>query len=216
MIEPGTYLLYDARCRRCSLLVEDLHDILAGVIRLADLRDPDTRRFIDSARPAWRFEPMLVSLDGQARVRLSTGLGLRIRVFRLLGIRRSLRAVSVVRKYRVPAIGKGPLGVRPHPAASPEEIATVAGDSTIRLQPDVSVEMTGDEERLRLRFLDREITLPGAAARDVESILSRGHAPFSVDEVHGQLDIAGRIALVQLLLRERALVAVQTARPQAA
>ena len=216
MIEPGVYLLYDGRCHRCSELVADLEDVLADVVRLADLRDPEYRRLLDAIRPTWRFEPTLFLHDGQGRTAAFTGFGLRLRVLRLLGLRRGVRTARIARRYRVPAIGTGPLGVRPHPAPSPEEIAAVVDRSTVRLQPDVPVAMTTEQGEVRLRFLDREITMPDAAARDVEAILSRGHTPFSVGEVDGQLDAASRVTLVQMLLRERVLVAVQTGEPQVA
>jgi hypothetical protein len=206
MIAPGTYLLYDVRCPRCSKLAEKLEEAFQGKLRLADLRDRKTRRILDSARPAWRFEPTLVTVDAEGQVRVATGLRLRLDVIRVLGVRRSIRSLLIAREFRVPAIGIGPLGVRPHPATSPEEIEAVDVDTRVRVQPDVRVEISSQEGKLRLSYRDREIVLPGHVAGEVEFILQQQTSPFSVAEITGQLDPPSRIDLIKMLLLERMLV----------
>ncbi len=213
MMTPGKYLLYDGRCERCTLLADELENAFAGIIHLADLRDRESRRLLDTMRPAWRFEPTLVLLDDHNGGQAYTGLSLRIRLIRMLGLKRSLRSLLIARKYRVPAIGVGPLGVRPHPVAGADEIEALDAHSPVRLQPDVPLGFTQQDGQLTLRFLDRELTLPGHAAADVKWIAGRGLSPFTVDEPHGLLDLPGRLVLLRLLLSERALVTIQTSRP---
>jgi hypothetical protein len=206
-------LLYDAKCQRCSMLAAELEAAFGGAATLADLRDPAVRRMLDHCRPGWRFEPTLLVTTRTDGIRAVTGTELRLRLAQALGLRKSIKALRVARKYRVPVIGAGPLGVRPHPAATPEEIETIDADTIVRMQPDVQVDTAVEGGTLVLRFLDRQIQLPEHIRGEVHFILEHGKAPFQVADIPGSLDPPGRIVLAKLLLRERVLVPVAAVRP---
>ncbi|MCP2343175.1 hypothetical protein [Actinomadura rupiterrae] len=207
MISPGTYLLHDGRCRRCVVLADELETVFSGAVGLADLRDQEYRRLLDRVRPGWRFEPTLVTVR-TANTRAVVGLRLRLRLIRVLGIRRSVQAARVARRHRVPAIGFGALGVRPHPAATPEEISAVGARTMVRLQPNVDVKLRLQKESVVVCILERDISLPGHVQSEVDFILQTKGATFAVKDIQGRLDMKGRIVLTQLLLRERVLVTV--------
>jgi hypothetical protein len=47
-----------------------------GRLGVRSLRDPKVQALLDRARPGWRWEPMLVEIEGE-RVRVLAGLSLR-------------------------------------------------------------------------------------------------------------------------------------------
>ena len=68
------------------------------------LRDPEVQARLDRARPGWRWEPMLVEIEGE-RVRIFAGLSLRARLVQILGPVRALRVAQAVARMGGPVLG---------------------------------------------------------------------------------------------------------------
>jgi len=64
------------------------------------LRDPDVRSVLDEVKPGWRWEPMLLEVDGDRR-RVYAGVGMRARLVRVLGPRRALRLARIVQQAAI-------------------------------------------------------------------------------------------------------------------
>jgi len=77
-------------------------------------------------------------------------------------------------------------------------------ESTVAPRPDLIYLMREEDEKLVLLFGATEISLP-AFTRDAVMFALEG-APFVVRDLPGQLDDAGKVVLVQRLLREGLLV----------
>jgi hypothetical protein len=59
------------------------------------------RELLDTARPGWTWEPMLVEVRGE-RVRVYTGLKMRSRLVTGLGPRRAVRVAQLVEQALAP------------------------------------------------------------------------------------------------------------------
>jgi hypothetical protein len=70
------YLLFDGGCSVCAALAREVETLSGGRLRVRSLRDPEVQALLDRARPGWRWEPMLVEIEGE-RVRVLAGLSLR-------------------------------------------------------------------------------------------------------------------------------------------
>ena len=68
------------------------------------LRDPEVQARLDRARPGWRWEPMLLEIEGE-RVRVFTGLAMRARLAQVLGPVPALRVAQAVARTGGPVLG---------------------------------------------------------------------------------------------------------------
>jgi len=68
------------------------------------LREPEVQARRNPARPGWRWEPMLVEIEGE-RVRVFTGLAVRWRLVQVLGPVRALRVAQAVARHGGPVLG---------------------------------------------------------------------------------------------------------------
>ncbi|GEM_PF-958419 len=68
------------------------------------LRDPEVQALLDRARPGWRWEPMLVEIEGE-QVRVWAGLAMRARLVQVLGPVRALRLAQAVARMGGPVLG---------------------------------------------------------------------------------------------------------------
>ena len=84
------YLLFDSGCSLCTSIARQVENASDGKLMARSLRDPDVRSVLDEVKPGWRWEPMLLEVDGDRR-RVYAGVGLRARLVRVLGPRRALR-----------------------------------------------------------------------------------------------------------------------------
>jgi hypothetical protein len=75
-----------------------------GRLQVRSLRDPEVRTLLDRARPGWRWEPMLLEVEGE-RVRVFTGLAMRWRLVQVLGPVRALRVAQAVARMGGPVLG---------------------------------------------------------------------------------------------------------------
>jgi len=73
------WLLYDAGCSVCAALAWEVEALSGGRLQVRSLRDPEVQALLDRARPGWRWEPMIVEIEGK-RVRVFTGLAMRARL----------------------------------------------------------------------------------------------------------------------------------------
>ena len=78
------WLLYDGGCAACIALAQEVEALSGGRLGVRSLREPEVRALLDRARPGWRWEPMLVEIEGE-RVRVFTGLAMRWRLVQILG-----------------------------------------------------------------------------------------------------------------------------------
>ena len=92
------WLLYDAGCSVCAALAREVEALSGGRLQVRSLRDPEVRALLDRAHPGWRWEPMLIEIEGE-RVRVFTGLSLRARLVQVLGPVRALRVAQVVARF---------------------------------------------------------------------------------------------------------------------
>ena len=67
-------------------------------------RNPEVQTLLDRVRPGWRWEPMLLEQEGE-RVRVYTGLAMRIRLIQILGPARALRVAQLVARFGGPVLG---------------------------------------------------------------------------------------------------------------
>ncbi len=70
------WLLYDAGCSVCAALAREVEALSGGRLRVRSLRDPEVQALLDRARPGWRWEPMLVEVEGE-RMQVLAGLSMR-------------------------------------------------------------------------------------------------------------------------------------------
>ena len=66
------FLLYDDKCERCGNIARTVERNGNGWLMIRGLSDPDVRKMLDSAKPGWKWQPMLVVLKGN-RIRLYSG-----------------------------------------------------------------------------------------------------------------------------------------------
>jgi len=89
------WLLYDAGCSICAALAREVETLSGGRLRVRNLRDPEVQALLDRAHPGWRWEPMLLEIEGE-RVRVFTGLAMRWRLVQVLGPARALRVAQAL------------------------------------------------------------------------------------------------------------------------
>ena len=87
------YLLFDGGCSVCAALAREVEALSGGRLGVRNLRDPEIQVLLNRARPGWRWEPMLVVIEGE-RVRVLAGLGMRARLVQVLGPVRALRVAQ--------------------------------------------------------------------------------------------------------------------------
>ena len=88
----------------CAALAQEVETLSGGRLGVRSLRDPGVRALLTRARPGWRWEPMLVEMEGE-RVRVFAGLAMRWRLVQLLGPVRALRAAQAVARHGGPLRG---------------------------------------------------------------------------------------------------------------
>jgi len=98
------YLLYDAGCSLCAALAREVEALSEGRLRVRSLREPEVQTLLDRVRPGWRWEPMLLEAEGE-RVRVYTGLAMRMRLVRILGPARAWRVAQLVARFGGPVLG---------------------------------------------------------------------------------------------------------------
>jgi predicted DCC family thiol-disulfide oxidoreductase YuxK len=98
------YLLFDGGCSVCAALAREVETLSGGRLGVRSLREPEVQALLDRARPGWRWEPMLVEIEGE-RVRVLAGLALRARLVQILGPVRTWRVAQAVARMGGPVLG---------------------------------------------------------------------------------------------------------------
>jgi len=98
------YLLFDGGCSVCAALAREVETLSGGRLGVRSLREPEVQALLDRARPGWRWEPMLVEIEGE-RVRVLAGLALRARLVQILGPVRAWRVAQAVARMGGPVLG---------------------------------------------------------------------------------------------------------------
>ena len=90
------YLLFDSGCCQCSKIAKAIEQEAGGKLTIRSLRDPAVKELLDRERPGWKWEPMLVE-EKDDKVRIYAGGAMSRRLLVVLGPRRALRIVSLLR-----------------------------------------------------------------------------------------------------------------------
>ncbi len=101
---PNYWLLYDSGCSVCAALAREVETRSGGRLGVRSLREPEIQALLDRVRPGWRWEPMLLEIEGE-RIRVFTGLTMRLRLVQILGPARALRVARVVARHGGPVLG---------------------------------------------------------------------------------------------------------------
>ncbi|HLT10106.1 MAG TPA: twin-arginine translocation signal domain-containing protein [Micromonosporaceae bacterium] len=91
------YLLCDSSCPVCSSLAADVEREAEGWLTVRSLHDQEIQRLLDRGRPNWRWEPTLLTVDGD-RVQVSTGAVLAARLVAGVGLRRASRIARLAQR----------------------------------------------------------------------------------------------------------------------
>ena len=87
------FLLYDDKCERCGNIARTVERNGNGWLMIRGLSDPDVRKMLDSAKPGWKWQPMLAALKGN-RIRLYSGAMMILRLGLGLGPLRAFRILT--------------------------------------------------------------------------------------------------------------------------
>ncbi len=91
------YLLFDLGCSLDTEVARRVEEAAGGWLQARSLRDPEMRALLDKAKPGWKWKPTLVEVDGDD-VRGYQGVGMRLRMVRGLGVRKTWEIMKVLRK----------------------------------------------------------------------------------------------------------------------
>jgi ribosomal protein L16 Arg81 hydroxylase len=81
-----------------------------------------------------------------------------------------------------------------------ESAAQVSGETRVRRRSDVDCTVEVDDDRLRLLFNGKAVTLPAFAVHEVQQLLSADEC--RADELPGDIDQEGRLVIIRSLVRE--------------
>ena len=98
------WLLYDGGCAACIALAQEVEALSGGRLGVRSLREPEVQARRNPARLGWRWEPMLLEVEGE-QVRVLAGLGMRARLVQVLGPVRALRVARLVARMGGPVLG---------------------------------------------------------------------------------------------------------------
>ncbi len=98
------HLLFDSGCSVCAALAREVEARSGGRLGVRSLRDPEVQAMLNRAHPGWRWEPMLLEIEGE-RIRVFTGLSMRWRLVQILGPARALRVAQAVARHGGPVLG---------------------------------------------------------------------------------------------------------------
>lgn len=98
------YLLFDSGCTRCSELAKQIEAETEGRLAIHSLRSRPIIDFLAANFPNWSWQPTLLERHGDD-ARIYTGLWMRLRLLRLLGPRRWLKVIYIVRRSGVSLVG---------------------------------------------------------------------------------------------------------------
>jgi hypothetical protein len=98
------YLLFDAKCPVCNRLAQAIEKESGGRLKVRSLYDREMQEVLNQTRPGWRWEPMLVEVQGK-QVRVFSGLGMRLRMAIVLGWWRTYHVVQILREAGVGITG---------------------------------------------------------------------------------------------------------------
>ena len=94
------YLLFDSGCSLCTSMAHQVEDASDGKLTARSLRGPEVQAVLDEVRPGWRWESMLLEVDGERR-RVYAGVGMRLRLVQVLGPRRVWRLARIVQQAAI-------------------------------------------------------------------------------------------------------------------
>lgn len=91
------YLLFDSGCLACSGLAHEIEQAAGGWLSVRSLRSAEVQRHLDRAAPGWKWEPMLLELDGDT-ARVHRGIDMRLRIAAGVGPRRAWAIAVLVQQ----------------------------------------------------------------------------------------------------------------------
>lgn len=85
------YLLFDSGCSVCTQIAKEVEDETSGKVTHRSLREPQVQKMLQTIKPDWQWEPMLLQTDENDQPRnLFCGLKMKLQFTRLLGIGKAL------------------------------------------------------------------------------------------------------------------------------
>ncbi|MDT7885309.1 MAG: hypothetical protein RQ891_10715 [Thermoflexus sp.] len=97
------YLLFDSGCAVCTALAREVEALSGGRLGVRSLREPEVQALLNQAHPNWRWEPMLLEIEGE-QIRVFTGLAMRWRLVQVLGPARAWRVAQAVARFGGPVL----------------------------------------------------------------------------------------------------------------
>lgn len=96
------YLLFDSGCSTCSGISKSIREITGSALVPRSLREPMIREMLDKVRTGWKWEPMVLEHDGEV-ARVFSGLHMKLRLLRVLGIRKAFKVAKLVGRHLLAA-----------------------------------------------------------------------------------------------------------------
>lgn len=181
-------LLFDGGCRVCTNLAEEVKREAGGWLTVRSLHDSDIQELLTRARPGWRWEPTLLTVDGE-RVRVWTGAAMAARLVIGVGPRRAGRIAKMVRRALVPDRPDG-VGRRSFLRTAGAGVVALAGLAAL---PKAAAAAPADDEALTDAEQQEAVTAARAlaAVAGVEQALAAegyaaepvGSSAFAVDGI---------------------------------
>lgn len=102
------YLLFDSGCTVCTGLADEIERESGGLLEARSLRDPEMHLLLEAARAPREWQPTLIEVDPRG-TRVYTGVAMRVRLVRGLGVRRSGRILGLIVSQAIETSKAGPL-----------------------------------------------------------------------------------------------------------
>lgn len=96
------YLIFDSGCSVCSELAREIVRTSEGWVVAKSLRDPSIQSMLDRSCPRWKWEPMLMEVNGD-RTRVYIGIAMQVQILFGLGPKRALQLLQLLRSFGAPA-----------------------------------------------------------------------------------------------------------------
>jgi len=91
------YVLFDSGCLVCSGLAQEIEQAAGGWLSVRSLRSAEVQRHLDRAAPDWKWEPMLLELEGE-QASVHRGVDMRLRIAAGVGPRRAWAIAKLVQQ----------------------------------------------------------------------------------------------------------------------
>ncbi len=98
------YLLFDSGCSLCTQLAEKIVQESDSKLEARSLRETSVQEMLNTARPNWQWEPMLLEASSE-NMKVFSGPKMAFRLVQKLGVRRAWKIAWLVRGTGAPLLG---------------------------------------------------------------------------------------------------------------